>query len=90
MSSESWSGSHRHASPVSRALSGFRARVMLTVIGSTAWIAFTLLYIGFWAHGFSLFQNIIVILTSIVVLLGAIVAAWVSYGLGMARGWTDW
>lgn len=90
MSSETWSGDYCHHSSLSRALRAFRTRVLVTVLGATAWIAFTLLYLGFWAHGFSLFQNIVVLLTSIVVLLGTIVAAWVSYGLGVARGWTDW
>ena len=77
-------------SSVSRSVRSLRRRVVATVLGSTTWLAFTLLYLGFIAHGFSLLQNVIVVLTSLVVLFGVVAALWISYGLGMAGRWTEW
>jgi hypothetical protein len=90
MTSDSWAQENRFDSSVSHTIRSFRSRIVATLLGTTAWISFTLLYIGFWAHGFSLFQNVIVVATSLILLFGIVVALWVSFGLGMARRWMDW
>lgn len=90
MSADSFAPGSEFCSPAARTLRSLRTRVVATVVGGTAWISFTLLYLGFWAHGFSLLQNVVVVLTSLVILFGTIVALWVSYGLGFARRWADW
>ncbi len=61
---------------------GMRWAVLLSILGPVAWLCFTLLYVGFWAQGFSLFQSIVVILTSLIALAGVMGAAWSWYGLG--------
>jgi hypothetical protein len=63
-----------------------RGRVVASILGPVAWLSFTLVYVGFWAQGFSLFQSIIVILVSILVLGGLMGALWSSYGMRRARG----
>jgi hypothetical protein len=90
MTADSYATDSCFHSPISRAVRGLRARLVATIAGSTAWISFTLLYLGFWAHGFSLVQNVIVVITSLVLLFGTIVALWVSFGLSFVRRWTDW
>lgn len=60
---------------------GFRWRVLASILGPVAWLTFTLLYVGFWATGFSLFQSVIVILVSIILLGGVMGAAWASWGI---------
>ncbi|MFZ0891973.1 MAG: hypothetical protein WB778_06025 [Thermoplasmata archaeon] len=77
--------SHFHES-----VRGLRWRIVLSILGTVAWIGFTLLYIAFWAHDFSLFQSVVVVVVSLLVLFGVTLAAWVSYGLRAARRWTEW
>jgi len=90
MTSDPMAHEHPYDWSVSRTIGSVRTRIVATVLGTTAWISFTLLYLGFWAHGFSLVQNLIVIATSLILLFGIVVALWVSFGFGMARRWIDW
>jgi hypothetical protein len=64
-----------------------RARVVASILGPVAWLSFTLLYVGFWAQGFSLFQSVIVILVSIIILAGLMGAMWASWGM-RRRSWS--
>jgi hypothetical protein len=65
-----------------------RARIVASILGPVAWLCFTLLYVGFWAQGFSLFQSVIVILVSVILLAGVMGALWASWGMRYRR-W-DW
>jgi hypothetical protein len=58
-----------------------RARIVASILGPVAWLSFTLLYVGFWAQGFSLFQSVIVILVSVIILAGLMGALWASWGM---------
>ncbi len=49
---------------------GMRRAILLSILGPVAWLCFTLVYVGFWAQGFTLFQSIVVVLTSLVALAG--------------------
>jgi len=64
-----------------------RARVVASILGPVAWLSFTLLYVGFWAKGFSLFQSVIVILVSAIILAGLMGALWASWGM-RHRSWS--
>jgi hypothetical protein len=66
-----------------------RRRFLASLGATVAWISLTLLYVAFWAHGFSLFQSIVVIVVSLLILGAVLVGMWVSYGLKFARGWAD-
>jgi hypothetical protein len=66
-------------------ISHLRYAVVASVVAAVAWICFTLLYVAFWAHGFTLFQSIVVIVVSLVLLAGAMSATWLSFGLRWAR-----
>lgn len=63
-----------------------RARVVASILGPVAWLSFTLLYVGFWAQGFTLFQSVIVILVSAIILAGLMGALWASWGM-RRRAW---
>jgi hypothetical protein len=65
-----------------------RARVVGSILGPVAWLSFTLLYVGFWAQGFTLFQSVIVILVSVIILAGLMAALWASWG--MRRHYGSW
>ena len=55
--------------------------VLLSILGPVAWLSATLLYVGFWAEGFSLFQSVVVVLVSLIVLAGVMGAAWWGWGV---------
>jgi hypothetical protein len=61
--------------------------VVASILGPVAWLSFTLLYVGFWAQGFSLFQSVIVILVSVIILAGVMGAIWASWGM-RRRSWS--
>jgi hypothetical protein len=60
--------------------------ILASIIGPIAWLSLTLLYVGFWARGFSLFQSVIVILVSALILAGIMGAIWTIWG-GRHRDW---
>jgi len=66
-------------------------RVSLTILLITAWLVFILLYAFFWSGGFSLFQNVVLFIASLIALIGAIAAAWASWGMRFAgMNWEHW
>ncbi len=67
-----------------------RRRIVASIIAPVAWLSFTLLYVGFWAHGFSLFQSIIVVIVSILVLFALMAVLWVTFGFREAGRWARW
>lgn len=68
-----------HGSGVRPLAAGMRWRVLLSVLGPIAWLVFTLLYVGFWATGFSLFQDLVVVLVSILILGGVMAGIWITW-----------
>lgn len=66
---------------------GLRARVLGSLAASVAWVCLTLLYVAFWAHGFSWYQSVVVVIVSIVLLFGVLAGLWISYGLRAFGGW---
>lgn len=64
--------------------------MVASILVPVAWLSFTLLYVGFWAQGFTLFQSVIVILVSVILLGGVMGAIWASWGM-RHRTWSrDW
>jgi hypothetical protein len=57
-----------------------RWQILASIIGPIAWLCFTLLYVGFWAQGFSLFQSVIVIIVSALILAGVMGSLWTAWG----------
>jgi hypothetical protein len=65
-----------------------RRRIVLSLAAMLGWVSFALLFVAFWAHEFSLFQGIVVIVVSLLVLFGLVAGAWISFGMRFARGWS--
>jgi hypothetical protein len=68
---------------------GLRRRILASIAATVGWLCLTLLYVAFWAHGFSLFQSIVVVVVSLLVLAAFLMGAWVSYGMRFAGRWPD-
>ncbi|HTT25337.1 MAG TPA: hypothetical protein VMH90_00040 [Thermoplasmata archaeon] len=69
---------HRESGPIAWDdwSAAHRWRITASILGPVAWLCFTLVYVGFWAQGFSLFQSIVVVLVSALVLAGLMGALW--------------
>ncbi len=61
---------------------GLRRRLVASVAAFTGWVSVTLLFLAFWAGRFTLLQDIVVLVVSLVMLLGVLAATWVSFGMG--------
>ena len=68
---------------------GLRRRIVATMGATVAWVCFVLLYWAFWAVHFSLFQSVVLVVVSFLIVSAAVVGAWVSFGFRFARPWTD-
>jgi len=53
--------------------------IVVTIVAMICWAIFMLLYALFWSTGFNLFQNIVVVLLSLVVVGGVLGLMWVSW-----------
>jgi len=58
-----------------------RRRVLASIAATVGWLSLTLLYLAFWAQGFSIFQSIVVVVVSLLVLTAFLLGAWISFGM---------
>jgi hypothetical protein len=68
-------------------LGRLRRRILVSIAASVSWLSAVLLYLAFWAQRFSLFQDIVVVVVSLLVLAGVLLGAWVSFGLHFVDRW---
>jgi hypothetical protein len=66
-----------------------RRRVLVSIAASVGWLCLVLLYLAFWATGFSLFQSIVVVVVSLLVLAAVLLGAWISFGMQFMGRWGD-
>ncbi len=78
-----------HEWPGSRMLGGLRRRAVASVAAVTGWISFALLFVAFWASHFTLFQSVVLLVVSLLVLFGLLVGMWISFGLRFGNAWSD-
>lgn len=67
-----------------------RWRVSITICLGTGWLVFIPLYAAFWSGGFTLFQNLVIVFVSFVVLAGCLGALWAAWGMRFADRWDKW
>jgi len=85
--------SNWHAStesyPGDRFLRAIKRRIAATLALAVGGIVWVLLYAAFWATHFNWYQNLAVVLSSILIVPTVIVAMWVLWGVGLA-GYHRW
>jgi high-affinity Fe2+/Pb2+ permease len=64
--------------------------IVATILTVIAWLVFILLYALYWSNGFSIFQNVIVTVVSLVIAGLVIGLEWVVWGMRHARRWMRW
>ena len=65
-------------------MAGMRTRVAISIFADVGWLSFVLLYAAFWSSGYTLFQSIVIVLVSVLVLGGIMGAMWASWGMRFA------
>ncbi len=76
--------------PVSGSFKGPLVPIVVSIVGVIGWLVFILLYALIWSKGYSLFQNLIVTVASLLIVGLVIGLVWVIWGLrGGWRGWTS-
>jgi len=63
---------------------GFSWRVGLSILIVFGWLAFVIIWLFFYADDYDVFQNIAILLVSIIVGIGMLAAIWVTWGLRYA------
>jgi hypothetical protein len=74
---------------LSNVVHGALVRLVLSVVVPVAWVSLTLVYVAFFAPTFSVFQDIVLVVISILALVCALTVMWVSFGLRMYHDWVD-
>jgi hypothetical protein len=64
---------------------GLVGRIIGTVITFTAFLVGTLIYVGFYTSGYSLFQKIVVFLVGFILAVAVIAIMWIAWA--GRRGW---
>lgn len=65
-------------------VAGFGWRVAVSITSGFGWLAFLVLWLAFYAGSYDIYQNIAVVLLSIIGTVALNAAVWVSFGLKMA------
>ena len=77
-----------------RTQSGIMARIIVTIITIAAFLSGSLIYIGFYAGGYTLFQKVIVFLVALILAVTVVSIAWVTWagrrGLIHMGNWGPW
>lgn len=63
---------------------GFGWRVAATIVLAVGWLSFIIIWLFFFAAGYTLYQNLAVVIVSLVVGFGVLLLLWVTWGLRFA------
>jgi type VI protein secretion system component VasK len=69
---------------------GFGWRVSISVLVSIGWLAFLVIWLFFYAGGYTIYQNLAVFLASILIVAAVMGASWASWGIRQKHGWECW
>jgi hypothetical protein len=70
---------------VEKTASGMILRIVATILVFTAFLVGSLIYVGFYAGSYDLFQKIIVVLVAFILATATVAIMWVSWA--GRRGW---
>jgi len=58
--------------------------IAISIIGGIGWVVFILLHAFFWSEGFTLFQNIVIGIVSLLIVIAILGVTWVVWALRAA------
>ena len=69
---------------------GLRWRLIFTIYGSIAWLIFIIAYLSFVPTNFTVWQDIAIVVISLLVLAGVISGVWIPWNPGMIKQMEAW
>ncbi|MFQ6129778.1 MAG: hypothetical protein ACE5OT_03080 [Candidatus Hadarchaeaceae archaeon] len=66
---------------------GGAARVAVSIVVGVGWLIFLILFLAFYADGFSIYQNLAIILASLLVMCAILGPMWAHWGIKTSRAW---
>ena len=66
---------------------GGAARVAVSIVAGVGWLIFLILFLAFYADGFSIYQNLAIILASLLVVGAILGPIWAHWGIKTGRVW---
>ena len=66
---------------------GGAARVAVSIVVGVGWLIFLILFLAFYADGFSIYQNLAIILASLLVVGAILGPMWAYWGIKTSRAW---
>jgi len=64
---------------------GFGWRVAASILIAIGWLSFVILWLFFYAHEYNIFQNLAIVIVSVIVSIGVLAAMWAPWGMRMAK-----
>jgi hypothetical protein len=64
---------------------GFGWRVAVTILLFIGWLSFVILWLFFFAGSYDIFQNLAILIVSVLVGVGVLAAIWAPWGMRMAK-----
>lgn len=64
---------------------GFGWRVAVSILIAIGWLSFLILWLFFFAGDFDIFQNLAIVIVSVLVSVGLLGAMWAPWGMRMAK-----
>ena len=64
---------------------GFGWRVAVSILIAIGWLSFLILWLFFYAGDFDIFQNLAIVIVSVLVSVGVLAAMWAPWGMRMAK-----
>jgi membrane protease YdiL (CAAX protease family) len=66
---------------------GMGSRVAVSIVTFLGWLIFLILFLAFYAEGFSVYKNLAIVLASVLVGVAIIAPMWVHWGIKSGRAW---
>jgi hypothetical protein len=64
---------------------GFAWRVSVSIIVGVGWLVFLILWVTFYAAAFTLLENLVIVLVSLLIVGAILGASWASWGIKYGR-----
>jgi hypothetical protein len=74
-----------HSHPEVWSTPGFGWRVAATILIVIGWVSFVILWLFFYAGDYDIFQNLAIVIVSVLVGVGVLAAMWAPWGMRMAK-----
>jgi len=69
---------------------GLASRIAVSIVVGVAWLLFLVIFLFFYAGGFNIYQNLAIVIASILVVFAILGPMWVYWGIKVASKYGEW